>query len=88
MARCRLFISNDSGLMHVASALGIPTIAIFGSTNPVTTGPAGIKTVIVHRDVACSPCMKETCPTDFRCMDLITVDDVYETARKVLTENP
>ena len=88
MARCRLFISNDSGLMHVASALGIPTIAIFGSTNPVTTGPAGNKSVIVHRDVACSPCLKETCPTDFRCMDLITVDDVYETARQILTENP
>jgi heptosyltransferase II len=84
IARCDLFISNDSGLMHIAGALGRPTIAIFGSTNPVTTSPAGEKSVVIHHDVDCSPCLKQVCPTDFRCMDMIGVDEVYAAASKLL----
>jgi heptosyltransferase-2 len=84
MSRCSLFVSNDSGLMHVAAALGVPTIAIFGSTNPVTTAPAGRRVMIVRKEVSCSPCLKKTCPTDFRCMDMIRVDDVYDAARGLL----
>jgi heptosyltransferase-2 len=83
IARCRLFLSNDSGLMHVAGAMGIPTVAVFGSTNPVTTSPVGEKSVIVTKSVSCSPCLKKTCDTDFRCMDLITVDDIYEAAKNL-----
>lgn len=86
IGRCRLFISNDSGLMHVAAALGVPTVAIFGSTNPATTSPTGANHIIVHRDVACSPCLKPDCPTDFRCMDLIGTDDVYEAAVRLLDQ--
>lgn len=85
MNRCRLFISNDSGLMHLAGAMGIPVVAIFGSTNPKTTSPPGHHNIILHEDVACSPCLKPLCPTDFRCMDLIGVDDVYEAAERLLT---
>jgi len=81
---CDLYISNDSGLMHLAGALNIPLVAIFGSTNHVTTAPAGEHSVIVRKDVPCSPCLKKTCPTDFRCMDLITVDDVHKKARELL----
>jgi len=84
ISQCRLFISNDSGLMHIAGALNIPTIALFGSTNPVTTAPAGNKSIIVRREVSCSPCLKETCPTDFRCMKLISVKDVFEAAQNLL----
>lgn len=84
ISQCRLFISNDSGLMHIAGALNIPTIALFGSTNPVTTAPAGNKSVIVRREVSCSPCLKETCPTDFRCMKLISVEDVFAAAQNLL----
>jgi heptosyltransferase-2 len=84
ISQCRLFISNDSGLMHIAGALNIPTIALFGSTNPVTTAPAGNKSIIVRREVSCSPCMKETCPTDFRCMKLISVEDVFAAAQNLL----
>jgi heptosyltransferase-2 len=84
--QCRLFISNDSGLMHIAGALNIPTIALFGSTNPVTTAPAGNQSVIVRREVSCSPCLKETCPTDFRCMRLISVEDVLTAAQKLLKD--
>lgn len=85
ISQCRLFISNDSGLMHIAGALNIPTVAIFGSTNPVTTSPAGSKTTIVHQDVDCSPCLEKTCPTDFRCMKLISVENVFAAAQNILT---
>jgi heptosyltransferase-2 len=86
IARCDLFITNDSGLMHVAGALGVPTVAIFGSTNPQTTYPLGERTVILRRPVDCSPCLKKECPTDFRCMDLVTVDEVYDESVRLLAE--
>jgi heptosyltransferase-2 len=86
ISQCRLFISNDSGLMHIAGALNIPTVAIFGSTNPVTTSPAGSKTAIAHQDVDCSPCLEKTCPTDFRCMKLISVETVFAAAQKILNK--
>jgi heptosyltransferase-2 len=86
ISRCRLFLSNDSGLMHIAGALNIPTVAIFGSTNPITTSPAGNSFTIVRKDVSCSPCMKETCPTDFRCMKLISVENVFAAAQNILNK--
>lgn len=84
MYRCDLFVSNDSGLMHVAGAIDVPTIAVFGSTNPSATAPLGEKSVIIYKGVDCSPCLKETCPKDFRCMEMIGTDEVYSTARKLL----
>jgi heptosyltransferase-2 len=84
IASCDLFVSNDSGLMHIAGALGIPTVAIFGSTNPVTTSPIGGNSIVVHHDVPCGPCLKAVCPKDFRCMKLITVEEVCEAARKLM----
>ena len=84
ISQCRLFLSNDSGLMHIAGALNVPTVAIFGSTNPITTSPAGNKTTIVHQNVSCSPCLEETCPTDFRCMKLISVENVFAAAQNIL----
>jgi heptosyltransferase-2 len=85
IARCSLFISNDSGLMHVAGALGVPTIAIFGSTNPVTTSPVGERSVVIHHNVDCSPCLKPVCPTDFRCMERIGIEEVCAAARRLLS---
>ncbi|MFA4915391.1 MAG: lipopolysaccharide heptosyltransferase II [Syntrophales bacterium] len=84
IGRCNLFITNDSGLMHVAGALDIPTIAIFGSTNPITTSPAGSNSAVICKGVHCSPCLKKRCPTDFRCMELIGVDEVYGAARRAM----
>lgn len=86
MSRCLLFISNDSGLMHVAAALGVPIVAIFGSTNPATTSPTGRNHVIIYKNVACSPCLKTDCPTDFQCMDLIATNDVYEAVVRMLEQ--
>ncbi len=87
ITQCRLFISNDSGLMHIAGALSIPTVAIFGSTNHITTSPAGNSFTIVRKDVSCSPCLKETCPDDFRCMKLITVENVFAAAQNLLNNH-
>src|SRR5208283_3988677 len=58
---CDGFIGNDSGSMHLAGALGIPTVAIFGSTNPNRTGPLGPKTRVIYRKLECSPCLARTC---------------------------
>ncbi len=82
--RCRLFVTNDSGLMHVVAALDIPLVAIFGSTDPVATGPTSPRSHIVRVRVPCSPCLKPECPTDHRCMREITVDKVYAVVETLL----
>lgn len=87
ISRCALFISNDSGLMHVAGALGVPTIAVFGSTNPAATSPVGDRSVVIHHDVPCGPCLKPVCPTDFCCMEMIGVEEVTAAARKLLDDS-
>jgi heptosyltransferase-2 len=86
LERCRLLVTNDTGPMHVASAVGTPVVAIFGSTDPIATGPWGDGHVVVKREVACSPCLKRVCPTDHRCMELIRVDEVEEVVQRKLTE--
>lgn len=80
LAQCRLVLTNDSGPMHLAAALGLPVVAVFGSTDERATGPIGARTRVVKRAVACSPCGLRECPIDLRCMKSVTVDDVYVTA--------
>jgi heptosyltransferase-2 len=75
--RCNLFVSNDSGLMHMASALKVPLVAIFGSTNPVATGPRGPRSRIVRHQVDCAPCMRPVCSRDFQCMLSIEPEEVW-----------
>jgi heptosyltransferase-2 len=87
ISQCRLLISNDSGLMHIAGALNIPTVAIFGSTNHITTAPMGNMSAIVRQDVSCGPCLKEKCPEDFRCMKLISVENVFTAAQNLLNNH-
>src|SRR5204863_2555919 len=65
---CRLLLTNDTGTMHLAALLGVPTVAIFGSTEPKLTGPIGHGHLILRRQVECSPCFLRDCPIDFRCM--------------------
>jgi heptosyltransferase-2 len=74
---CGFFISNDSGLMHVGAALGTPTVAIFGSTNPVATGPRGKWTRIVKRHLDCSPCLKPECRIGYPCLLSIGPEEVW-----------
>lgn len=80
---CDVLLTNDSGPMHMASALHTPLVALFGSTNEVLTGPYNGGHVI-HKHVDCSPCYQRTCPIDFRCMKSITVEEVYERIYKIL----
>lgn len=84
IGNCNLFITNDSGLMHVAAAVGAPVVAIFGPTDPTSTSPYGENHIIVRKEVECSPCLKRECPTDHRCMKEIEVEDVYEVVERQL----
>ncbi len=79
-AACRLFLTNDSGAMHIASALGVPTVTVFGATDDTTTGPTGSWARIVREQVECSPCLLRECPIDHRCMTRVTAARVAETA--------
>lgn len=81
---CNLFITNDSGPMHIAAAFGIPLVAIFGSTDHATTAPYTDKAVIVRKEVACAPCKLRECPTDHRCMTAVTANDVVAAAQQLL----
>jgi heptosyltransferase-2 len=83
-AACRVYLTNDSGAMHIASALGVPTVAIFGATNHITTGPTGPLARIVREDVECSPCLKRECPIDHRCMTRVEAGRVAEIALELL----
>lgn len=80
--RCNVFVTNDSGLMHVAAALAVPTVAIFGSTDHVATGPYSDNASTVRSDIECSPCLETHCPKKhFRCMENISVENVAEAAQ-------
>ena len=81
---CDLFITNDSGPMHLAAALRVPTLAIFGPTDEVATGPLSPTAVLVKKKVECSPCLLRECPIDHRCMTRISVDEVYVQAVEML----
>jgi heptosyltransferase II len=85
IARCRLFITNDSGLMHIAAALNVPQVAVFGSTNFAATGPWSPRARIVRSIMNCSPCLKQKCPLGHReCMKKISVDKVLATACNII----
>ena len=86
LVQCRLVITNDSGPMHLAAALGLPLVAIFGSTDETATGPVSPLARIVKHAVACSPCGLRECPIDFRCMNGVTVDQVHRTALGLIKE--
>lgn len=76
--RCNLFLTNDTGLMHVAAAFRVPIVAVFGSTDPAATGPISTNARIVRHSIDCSPCLKEECATDHRCMLSIEPEEVWQ----------
>lgn len=73
---CDLLLTNDTGTMHLAAFLGVPTVSLFGSTEPALTGPLGAMHHVIRHHVACSPCFLRECPIDFRCMRAIETDEV------------
>lgn len=84
LASCHIFIGNDSGTMHVAAAVGLPVVGIFGPTDPRGTAPVTEKFSLVQEPVFCSPCFLRRCPIDHRCMLRISVDAVDGAARQLL----
>jgi heptosyltransferase-2 len=85
-AACRLFLSNDSGAMHIASALGVPTVTVFGATDDTTTGPTGAWARVIREQVDCSPCLLRDCPIDHRCMTRVTGKRVASVALRLWEE--
>lgn len=73
---CDLLLTNDTGTMHLAALLNVPTVSIFGSTEPLRTGPLGAGHRILRHHVECSPCFLRECPLDFRCMRAISSAEV------------
>jgi len=85
-AACRLFLTNDSGAVHIASALGVPTVTVFGATDDTTTGPTGAWARVVREQVECSPCLLRVCPIDHRCMTRVTTARVAAVALDLLAQ--
>ena len=79
-----LLVTNDTGPAHIASALGRPTLVIFGPTNPLTTRPFSPFGEIVREPPDCAPCMLRDCPIDHRCMTAISPADVFARAQMLL----
>ena len=88
LRRVKLFISNDSGPVHIACAVGTPVVAIFGRSDrglgPVRWGPTGERDIVLHRDVGCDECLAHNCNQKFKCLEAITVDEVLAAAAKIL----
>jgi heptosyltransferase-2 len=88
LARCRVLLTNDTGPMHLAAAVGARTVAIFGSTEPTLTGPnypgCEPRHIIIRHPVACSPCFLRECPIDFRCMNRINPEEVVAAVLKLM----
>jgi heptosyltransferase-2 len=84
LERVSLLVSNDTGAMHVAAAVGTPVLAVFGPTDAVATGPLGRFARVVREPVPCSPCLLRECPIDHGCMTGVTVDQVLQNALELL----
>lgn len=84
ISQAALFVTNDSGPMHMANALKVPVVAIFGPTNPKVTGPFQQPSTIIKKDVACWPCSYRKCPYDHRCMMRIEPEEVFEISQNFL----
>ena len=81
---CRVLLTNDSGSMHLASALGVPVAVVFGPTDEFATGPAGERNAILREPVECAPCHLRECPIDHRCMTRVPAERLAEAALTLL----
>lgn len=82
---CNVFVTNDSGLMHVAAGLATPTVAIFGSTDHIATGPFSERAVVIRREMECSPCLQSECPRKhLNCLEQISSEEIFAEVAKAL----
>jgi len=88
LKKCSLLISNDSGPVHIAVAIGTPVVSIFGRLDPGLSpqrwGPGGPNDIVIHKDVGCEECLAHNCKLSFKCLDAITVNDVLSAAERLL----
>ena len=84
LGQSNLLITNDSGPMHLAAALGTPSVAVFGSTDAIATAPLGRNARVIRKEVACSPCLLRECPVDLRCFASVCSEEVIAAAREQL----
>jgi len=82
--KCSLFLCNDSGPMHIAAALNVPTVAVFGPTDHVRWKPCNEKAVIVRKDMDCWPCSAHKCKRGFECMKSLPVSNVLDAGHSIL----
>lgn len=86
--RCAIYITCDSGPMHISAGLGTRTIALFGPTDPIRHRPYGYGHIVIKKDIKCSPCYKRECKyKNFACMEAIQVDDVLESVKSIILTN-
>jgi heptosyltransferase-2 len=88
LSRLQVLLTNDSGAMHVAAALGTPVLAVVGPTDWRETSPVGERHRAVREPVHCSPCLLRECPIDHRCMRRVTTARVLDEARALLAGAP
>ena len=88
LSKCKLFISNDSGPVHIACAVETPVVSIFGRKDPGLSprrwGPTGVKTAVFHKDVGCKECLAHNCNIGFKCLEAVTPEEVLAKAEKLL----
>ena len=84
LSELRLLLTNDSGPMHLAAALGTPLVAVFGSTDWTETAPVSECARVVRADTECAPCRLRECPIDHRCMTRVGIDRVAAAALELL----
>lgn len=84
LGQCAVLLTNDTGTMHLATILGVPVVAVFGSTEPRLTGPLGTGHHIIRHQVECSPCFLRECPIDFRCMKAVSAAEVAASVSSLL----
>ncbi len=84
---CSLVVTNDSAPLHIASALNIPTVAIFGPTDEKKYGPLAKNSVVVRRPLKCSPCEIARCKYNLECMKEIKSDEVFDACKSILSRN-
>ncbi|HOX09021.1 MAG TPA: lipopolysaccharide heptosyltransferase II [Candidatus Omnitrophota bacterium] len=88
LKRCKLLISNDSGPVHIAVAVGTPVISIFGRLDPGLSpqrwGPVGPRDIVIHKDIGCEECLAHNCKLGFKCLEAVTVEDVLSAAEGLL----
>jgi len=86
MKKCRVFVGNDAGPMHMAAAVGCPVVALFGPTDPAVWGPYGKQCHTIYKGLDCRECFHPGCSRgEMSCMKLISVDEVLQAVKPVLS---